>query len=836
MLYTIRFNRLFFLLLFSFSSFAWTPLLQAQKPQVFSSADIAQDLEKLQVLGRVLYLAAHPDDENTRLITYLANEEKYQAAYLSLTRGSGGQNLIGPEIQEKLGLIRTQELLQARRVDGGQQFFSSARDFGFSKHPDETFEAWDREQVLAEVVYIIRSFKPHVIITRFNTEPGGTHGHHTASAILAQEAFQAAADADRFPEQLDHAETWQPERLLWNTSSWFYRDREDFDTTGLIKIDVGAYNPFFGKSYTEIAAESRSMHKSQGFGAPLERGKAIEYLKPVAGSKPSCHLFEGIDVSWSAVDGGEEIERLIQEAIQGYEAARPEAIVPQLLTVYHALQEMPDNPYKKEKSEDVKTLIRACLGLYLEAVSTEGNAAPGDSLQIRFESINRSDLALNIEQIILTEVGQEVPLQEQQLVSNIKALNEIKIKIPEQMPVSQPYWLQNGVDSAMFSAANQENIGKPENDPVLEAIFEIKVLNTLLSYRLPVVYKYTAPAEGEIYQPFYIIPPVAVNVAQDKILFTNEEARELSIEVVAGKDQVSGELKLELPAGWKAEPALFSYGIQQKGASQSFRFKIFPPASAELADLKVIARYKDQAYSHGMEFISYDHIPTQVLFPEAKVRLVRMSLKKEGQRIAYLMGAGDNIPESLRLIGYQVDILEPEQLNPAILKRYDALVLGIRAFNTVEELRFRTKALEQYAREGGTVIIQYNTSHALVTKEFAPYALNLSRERVTVEEAPVRMLEPEHPVFQRPNKITQQDFEGWVQERGLYFADEWSDEWTPLLASQDPGEDPREGGLLLSRVGKGYYVYTGYSWFRQLPAGVPGAYKLFVNLLSLGNP
>lgn len=807
--------------------------VQAQKPAVYTAADIAHELEKLQVLGRVLYLAAHPDDENTRLITHLANEGKYRTAYLSLTRGDGGQNLIGPEIREKLGLIRTQELLQARKTDGGEQFFTRANDFGYSKHPEETFDTWNREQVLSDVVYVIRTFKPDVIITRFNTEPGTTHGHHTASAILAHEAFDVAADPGHFPEQLERTDVWQAERLLWNTSAWFFEDRDDFDTTGLLKINVGGYNPYLGKSYTEIAAESRSMHKSQGFGAPLQRGKAIEYLQPELGSKPERSLFEGIDFSWSRVEGGVKVEQLLQQAVKFYDAGQPEATVPRLLEVYQAIQAMPENPYKEEKSEDVKTLIRACLGLYLEAVAGEGNKAAGDSLTIKFEAINRSSLDVQLEQISITEVDEQ-RVYHQELPFNKNVFKEVRIKIPESMPISQPYWLRHEVQNGMFKIDDKKNTAKPENDPALEVVFQLRLLDTHLSFRLPVFYKYTAPAEGEIYQPFNIIPPVAVNVQLDKLLFASEEAQELRVEVVAGKEDVAGELALELPVGWRAEPSSFSYMLKLKGAGQTFRFQLHPPARPEQAEVKVVARHNGETYSRGMEFIRYDHIPAQVIFPEARVKLVRMSLKKRGQKIAYLMGAGDDIPQSLRQVGYQVDELQPNELELQRLKEYDAVVLGVRAFNTVEELRYRKRALEQYAREGGTVIIQYNTSFGLVDEQIAPYAITLSRQRVTVEDAPVTILRPEHPVFQGPNKITKQDFEGWVQERGLYFADEWSEEWTPLLASHDPGEDPQKGGLLVSKVGKGYYVYTGYSWFRQLPAGVPGAYRLFVNLLSLG--
>lgn len=819
--------------IFLFLVFIQAPV--AQKPRTYSAADIALELQALQVLGNVLYLAAHPDDENTRLIAYLNNEEKYRTAYLSLTRGDGGQNLIGPEIRERLGIIRTQELLQARRIDGGEQFFSRANDFGYSKHPDETFAIWEREQILSDVVYVIRTFKPDVIITRFNTEAGTTHGHHTASAILAEEAFKAAADPSRFSEQLKRTDTWQVERLFWNTSPWFYRDREDFDTSSLLKIDVGTYNPFLGKSYTEIAAESRSMHKSQGFGAPLLRGSSTEYLQHVRGSKAEQHLFEGIETSWSRVAGGEKVGNMISKAIEAYDMQDPAAIVPQLLEIYKQMKELPEHPFKEQKLREVKELIRASLGLYLEVAATEYSATPGDSLSLKIEAINRSGLSVVLQQLCLPG-SQSSLIKNQDLGGNLGFSEQAKIVLPDTMPVSQPYWLVHKSGQGMFRLDDEWKVGQAENKPALLAKFQLVVEGVPLEYQLPVVYKFTEPAEGEIYQPFIIIPPVAVNAKQDKLLFTDGTARELKVEVVAGKDQVEGNLQLKLPSGWVSKPASYKYSLPQKGSSQSFHFLIEAPEKPEEQTLQVTATYKGQVYTRGMEQISYKHIPGQFIFPEAEIKLVKMELKKKGERIAYLAGAGDEVPANLEQIGYQVDMLQPQELELSKLQQYDAVVLGVRAFNTIEELKFRKKALESYARKGGTVVIQYNTSHALVDEEITPHPLQLSRNRVTSEDAPVSILQPEHPIFQGPNKITEQDFDGWVQERGLYFADEWSDEWIPLLASHDPGEEPLKGGLLVSRVGKGYYVYTSYSWFRQLPAGVPGAFRLFVNLLSLGNP
>lgn len=808
--------------------------LQAQKPENYSAADIALELERLQKLGTVLYVAAHPDDENTRLIAFLANGEKLRTGYLSLTRGDGGQNLTGPEIREKLGVIRTQELLQARRTDGGEQFFSRAVDFGFSKHPDETFTVWDQEQVLSDMVYVIRKFKPDVIITRFNTEAGSTHGHHTASAILAEQAFKAAADPGRFPEQLKTVSVWEPKRLLWNTSSWFFRNKEDFDTTSLLNIDVGLYNPLLGKSYTEIAAESRSMHKSQGFGAALTRGSATEYLQPVLGAKDIDQLFSGINTSWSRVEGGEKVGEMISGAIEEYELRDPSSIVPDLLSIYKAIEELPSHPYKEIKLQETKELIRACLGLYLEAASAELSAVPGDSLQLAIEVINRSSFPVTLKRVNIP-AGKASVQPDKVLGENEKLEQQITIQIPHNQPLSQPYWLVKEASHGMFGLDDEKNTGKPENDPPLLARFELVAGGLELSYELPVVYKYTEPAIGEIYQPLMIIPPVTVNPKVNKMLFANEGGQELVVELTAGKDSVQGSLELTLPEGWKSEPASVNYLIAQKGAGRSWRFLITPPEAAEENFLSVEATYNNKRYTRGMDLINYDHIPAQAVFPEAKVKLVKLDLETQGKKIAYVMGAGDEIPQNLRQIGFQTEILKPHELEPSRLQQFDALVLGIRAYNTQEELKFKKSALEQYARNGGTVVIQYNTSFGLTDENFAPYPLKLSRKRITREDAPMKILQPEHPVFQSPNQITQKDFEGWVQERGLYFAEEWSEEWTPLLSGNDPGEEPLEGGLLVARVGKGYYVYTGFSWFRQLPAAVPGAYRIFTNILSLGN-
>lgn len=807
-----------------------------QKTQDWTSSDIQLALQKLEVLGSVLYVAAHPDDENTRLIAWLANEKKYRTGYLSLTRGDGGQNLIGPELRERLGLIRTQELLQARLTDGGVQFFSRANDFGFSKHPDETFAIWDKEIILGDAVWVIRKFKPDVIITRFSTEPGTTHGHHTASAILAEEAMKAAADPKRYPEQLKHVQPWQAKRLLWNTSAWFFQGREaKFDTTNLVKLHIGGYNPLLGKSYTELAAESRSMHRSQGFGSARTRENPVEYLMPIVGEVPNNQLFGGVTTSWSRVKGGEKIAGVIKQIQQQFNPLAPWQSVPKLVQLHKAIQQLPDNPYKAIKLEEVEQLLTASAGLFAEATTQERSASPGSTLAIKLEAVNRAPVSVKLLKISAPSVNWDSTLSKS-LLANEPVMLSKRISIPAGTPPSQPYWLEKEPAKGYFQVERSELIGQAENKPpvTLRMLFAIEGQEVPLT--IPLMHKHVEPALGEVYQLFVITPPVMVTPVQDQLIFSTDAAQPLSVRVRAGKDAVRGSLVLSLPEGWKAEPASVQLETMRKGEERVYQFKVIPPTTASSGIIKAVVHLGEQAYSRGYEVLSFPHFPVQTLFPESNVHVVRVELNRNGDRIGYIVGAGDAVPTNLEQVGYQVTILDPANLSLQQLSQFDAVVLGIRAFNTQEALKFSKKALEDYARAGGVVIIQYNTSHALVTQDIAPYPITLGRDRVTDEEAPVRLLAPEHPALNYPNKITAKDFEGWVQERGLYFASSWSPEWQPLISSHDPGEKPLEGGLLVAPVGKGYYVFSGYSWFRQLPAGVPGAYRLLANLLSLGKP
>ncbi|QCR23347.1 PIG-L family deacetylase [Pontibacter sp. SGAir0037] len=807
----------------------------AQAPRKPTASQVLQDIKKLNVLGSVLYVAAHPDDENTRLIAYLANHELYNSGYLSLTRGDGGQNLIGPEIRDGLGIIRTQELLQARRTDGGRQFFTRANDFGFSKNPEETFTIWDKEQVLADMVWVIRKFRPDVMITRFSPLPSDTHGHHTSSAILAGEAFEAAADPKRFPEQLKYVEVWQPKRLLWNTGIWSFRSQQEFEEQGkqLLQVDVGKYNPLLGKSYTEIAAESRSMHKSQGFGSSSSRGVAIEYLQHTKGEKAQATLFEGITSSWARVKGGDKVAKLVQQAIANFKPENPSAVVPVLLQAKREMEKLPDSYWKSTKLAELDEVVKSALGLYLEGVATEYAVTPGEVLQVQLEAVNRSEVAVQL-QSIRTGASKDstinLKLQPNEVV-------RIPVKLPlsaAKTPISQPYWLSTEGTIGMFAIEGQQMVGLPENEPAASVVFHLTIGGLPFSYTVPVVYKRTDPVHGEQYRPLAVTPPVYVNIPEKVYMFASNEPKAVQVLVKSGKANIKGSVALQLPKDWKVEPAQVAFNLGQKGAEQQVQFMVYPPKGQQETLLKVVATVDGNAYTRGLNIIDYPHIPTQTTFPEATAKMVRLDLKKQGEHIAYIMGAGDEIPASLQQIGYQVTQLKEEDITLQNLSRFDAVILGVRAYNTVERMRFYQPKLMEYVQQGGTMIVQYNTNAGLTTNNLSPYSLSLSRDRVTVEDAEVRLLKPEHQVLNWPNKISKADFENWVQERGLYFPNQWGSEFDAILSSNDPDEPARNGGLLVARYGKGHYVYTGYSWFRQLPAGVPGAYRIFTNLISLG--
>lgn len=801
-----------------------------QRPERYNSSEIQLMLQKLKVLGNVLYVAAHPDDENTAIITYFANERKMNTAYFSFTRGDGGQNLIGPEIRDELGVIRTNELLEARKIDNGEQFFSRAVDFGYSKHPDETFNIWDREKVLGDLVWVIRKFRPDIIITRFNTIPGTTHGHHTASAILANEAMDIAGDPSKYPEQLTFVTPWRPKSLYWN--AYFWRRSEYMkDTSELLSVDVGKYNELLGYSYSEISALSRSSHKSQGFGATGVRGQRLEYLQHEKGYKPENDVFEGIETTWDRVEGGQEISKLVDRIISKYDPMHPEKIVADLLMLREDVQSLEDEFWKTRKINEIDQLIYAVTGLFLEVKANDFTAAPGEQINLVIEAINRSDASITLESVRFVNLGTALNYA-RPLANNSKEEMQATIVLTRDVPYSQPYWLEEPHSLGMFLVEDQQQIGKPVNGSAVEVEFQLNIDGKSISFERPLIYKNNDPVEGEVYKPFLITPPVFVNIESDVILFNEQSPKKVTAFVRAGKAEVDGTLKLDLPESWLVKPSTHQFSLKQKGSIQAFEFEVIPPDEQEVAYANASAELEGARYDLAFSEIDYEHIPYQILLNKSQSKFVKLNLKKGDERIGYIMGAGDNIPEILSQVGYEVEIINEMAFTEENLEKFETIILGIRSLNTVDRLTFDMPKLFDFVNRGGNLVIQYNTSHNLVTENIAPYPLQLSRDRVTVEEAEVRIIAPDHEVINYPNKIDSRDFENWVQERGLYFPDSWDSQFIAILESNDPGEAPLKGGLLVAEYGKGRFVYTGYSWFRELPAGVPGAFRLFVNLIS----
>lgn len=826
-------HRLFSVVFLLTLSIGW-----AQKPAKPSAVDIYHQIQKLNFLGTALYIAAHPDDENTRLISYLANHHHARTGYLSLTRGDGGQNLIGPELREVLGVIRTQELVEARKIDGGEQIFSRANDFGYSKTPDETFRIWNREQVLEDVVLAIRKFRPDIIINRFDHRtPGTTHGHHTASAILSLEAFDKAADRDAYPDQLKKLSPWQPQRAFFNTSWFFYGSQEKFDKADKSKflgIDIGTYYASRGLSNQEIAALSRSCHQSQGFGTTGTRGADTEYLELLRGKLPaSTNLFEGIDTTWNRVPGGKPIGEEINQILEKFDFSNPGASVTALLSVYQKILKIDDEHWRTLKASEAADIIAACVGLYLEVSTPSADACPGTSVRLQVEAINRSTIPMELESVTLMPI-QTTLTSNRALSSNRGIVEKTEVTLPRTLDFTAPYWLRQNTEGGMYEVSDASLIGLPETPRALFADFTVSINGTRLIYRRDVVCKYNDDAKGESYKPFDIVPDVSLAFQHHVTVFTSrEKTRKVEVRVRASKQDVRGKLSMIMPDEWKISPEAHDFALSAAGEETVLTFSVTPPAGIADAMASLEATIDGRKFGHTIKDIRYDHIPRQTVLLPAQAHFIKPDLKTGGEKIAYIMGAGDEIPAALQQMGYQVTILPIHAMTPAKLAGFDAVITGVRAYNKITELGVKQKFLLDYTASGGTLIVQYNTLDDLTASNMSPYKLKISRDRVTDENAEVRFLDPDHPLLNSPNRITSDDFVNWRQEIGLYFPSEWGSEFTPVLSANDPGEKPKDGLLLVAKYGKGHYIYTGISFFRQLREGVPGAFRLMANLISI---
>lgn len=818
----------------------------SQAPRTMTSAEMFQSLQKLKVLGSVLYVAAHPDDENTRLIAYLSKDKLYRTGYLSMTRGDGGQNLIGNEQGIELGLIRTQELLAARRIDGGEQFFTRAFDFGFSKNPGETFTKWDKEKILSDVVWVIRKFQPDVILTRFPTTGEGGHGHHTASAILANEAFTAAADPSRFPEQLKYVKPWQAKRIAWNSFN-FGGANTSAGNDSRFRLDVGGYNPLLGKSYGEIAAESRSQHKSQGFGVPAGRGEAFEFFTTTGGNAPRNDLMDDVDITWNKVKGGTAVSSMIDGIIASFDLLHPEKSVDGLVKLYKTIKDLDEGYWKTKKLEELKELISQCSGLFIDATTSTAFAVQTDSVRVTFSLNNRLGTDAVLENISLD--GYDSTLK-QTLTQNRNINITRAFYVSASKPLTQPYWLVSPMATGYYNVGNTLQIGQPDVDAAYIASMQVKIAGEQFTFTQPVRYKHTDPVKGELYQPLFVVPAATMTSSSSLLVFRNDQLQEKSIDVQASANKA---LPKNINFIFKRNNNLVSF-TDSLGFSRLQSKKISYPISnshiiqASKSSKKILtgdsreivsglAKLNDSlVYNLSMRSINYDHIPSIRYFYPDDIKAIYIDLKTAGKKIGYIVGAGDKVPDALEEMGYEVTLLTDKELARNNLSQFDAIITGVRAYNTNEWMNDYYDKLMKYVYEGGNLIVQYNTSSNIgpVRAKIAPYNFGIGRTRVTDENATVTFTNPAHPVLNFPNKITQDDFKDWIQERSIYHATGWdSTKFETVLSMNDPGEKPDAGSLVITKHGKGYFTYTGIVFFRELPAGVPGAYRLIANIIAL---
>jgi LmbE family N-acetylglucosaminyl deacetylase len=802
----------------------------SQTPSTFTSSEILLQLKKMKVLGSVLYVAAHPDDENTRLLAYLANEKMYRTGYLSLTRGDGGQNLIGDEQGVDLGLIRTQELLAARRVDGAEQFFTTAYDFGFSKSPEEALRFWNHDKVLADVVWVVRQFRPDVIIARFPEDSRAGHGHHSASGILAREAFDAAADPSRFPEQLTKGVTvWQAKRMLWNTFN--FGGGTDTRNESQFKVEVGMYNALLGRSYGEIAAISRSQHKSQGFGVPAQRGGMMEYFETLRGDKPQSDLLDGVITNWQR-EQQSNINDTLEQIIQHYQVQYPEASLPSLIRLHNHMNTIPNGYWKTQKLKELKQVIASASGLFLEAIATDEYLVQGDSVKITILANNRQGIDAGNLKVRFFSAGETIAaLPKNQTISKTKSL-----LLAKDEPLTQPYWLMNRMEKGSFNVTNQQWIGMAENEP-LSAQFELDISGERISFVKPIRYKHTDPVKGEIYQPVYVVPPFTIKIEPEVLLpfssgikiaaYPNKDLANVNIDAV-----VNG-IKKPILLTRLSKGIVAKSEVPVKAIQAEKNEKDDDAASNNGADIQFYTG--QQEWLQEQKNITYDHIPHQTYFKKPQLNRVSFSLKVTGKHIGYILGAGDKVPQALEQMGYVVTLLKEADITPDNLEQFDAVVTGIRAYNTNDWMGNVYATLMDFVSKGGVLVTQYNTNNFIssIRGKIGPFPFGVSRNRITDETADVTFLQPQHPVLNFPNKITPTDFEGWIQERSIYHAEKADSSYQRILSMKDPGETAaQDGSLVVANYGKGRFVYTGLVFFRQLPAGVPGAYRLLANLVA----
>jgi LmbE family N-acetylglucosaminyl deacetylase len=855
--------------------------LHAEEEFLTGTPAIRYSLAKLNVLGSVLMIGAHPDDENNAVMTFLSRGLKLRTGYLSVTRGEGGQNLLGLEQGSLLGVLRTQELLAARRDDGGEQYFTRAIDFGFTTSVEETMANWGHDRTLADIVWVIRQQQPDVIILSFSGTPSDGHGHHQVSAILGREAYEAAGNPSMFPEQLKWVRPWRARRLMRSRFAPLApptgrsaaapgqqaaapvqptpaagagagrgpgRGPDPFPNQPVITLETGDFDPVIGRSFREISVISRNEHRSQGQGAPLPYGSSENLLSFVAGEMPHKAVFDGIDTSWTRVPGAGMTGELLAKAEQEFDELHPDQTVPVLLEARRAIAALArgeGQTWAQWKLEEIDEAIALCAGLRAEVQADTFSFVPGSTAKISLTALNRSGLPIKLAGIHLSgwkDVDSGV--RNKPLVYNQPDVTTVPVTIPANQPYSQPFWLKDPPDPGAYKIADQTLIGRADILPEVVARFDFTLNAAPFSITRPLHYRAANPSTGEYIRPVVVEPPFAIDLPAQNFVFPSGASRDFTLQIRALSANQSGEVRLETPAGWKVAPTSATFHLKETGSAQGVSFKLTPPAGSASGMFKVIAKSANVEISTGVDVIPYSHIPAQTVLIPAEGQLAAVPLKMLARRVGYVMGSSDKVPEALRQMGCQVDLLDDKELASGNLSLYDAIVTGVRAYSVRADLRAAQQRLLDYTKNGGTLVVQYNNgadarispSVADALDHLGPWPFTFGRDdaRVTDETAPVKVLLPASPLLNVPNKIAPADFDGWVQERGLYFSNKWDPKYETPLETHDKGNPELPGGMLYTRYGKGVYIFTAYSWFRELPAGVPGAYRIFANLISAG--
>ncbi|WP_312345248.1 PIG-L family deacetylase [Chryseobacterium binzhouense] len=813
-----------------------TVFCTAQQVRPSKSSEIYRDIKTLKHLPKVLYLAAHPDDENTGLLSWLINDQNVETAYLSLTRGDGGQNLLGTEQGAALGLIRTHELLEARKLDGAQQFFTRAIDFGFSKNTTDTFKQWNADNITADVVWVIRKFRPDIIICRFPPSSAAGHGQHAASAVVAEKAFKLAGDKTAFPDQLKYVNIWQPKRVLWNT---FRFGSVNTTAENQLKITVGQYDAQLGMGYGELAGLSRSLHKSQGAGTQSVAGIKTEYFSHVDGEPAKSTLFDRVTKTWTS-QGNADIDQSLNKIISAFNFNNPDLSLPDLLVLRKKVMALKDSDLKNDKIKALDQIILSCAGFMGEVVTNQAEAVAGENHNFKLNLISRAENPVVLENVKWLNQSENF---NRKLSKDSLITIEHTIQIPADAALTEPYWLAKpAVNAATFSVPDDTLVGLPEAESPLNVLLSLRIGSENFQVKLPLSFKKLDPVRGDVVEALRIVPALELKFTQPLYLAKENEDLPVSLNFKVNSDKPFNNGKVNFMFNGKRLGGGDLKSINGKDFTVDYVIPKSELAKLNSSRLQLDANFVADGvtYNKKQVLIQYPHLPSLQYFAPATVTVMKGDIKAKVKKVGYVQGAGDFIPEFLRIAGIQVDVLKDEDFYGSLdgngsqnkLSQYDAIVLGVRANNTEKKLGRWMPFLWSYVKAGGNLVMQYNTSQDTTVDQLGIYNFRIANKRVTEENAEVKFLNPNHKLLNFPNKITSDDFKGWVQERGAYFPDQWDASYEPLFEMHDTGEEPLQGSTLYTKYGKGNFIYTPLAFFRQLPAGNLGAARLFLNFLS----